>query len=126
MATLDNRPHTALLIVDMQNGVVSAVHGRDAAIRNVGIVIAKARQAGIPVVWVRHASEQLCVGTDRWQIVSELVPADAEPLIAKRYGDAFEDTNLEDVLAGLGVGRLVVVGAQTDECIRSTIHGAMT
>ena len=30
-----------------------------------------------------------------------------------------------DLLAGLGVGRLVVVGAQTDECIRSTLHGAV-
>jgi len=29
------------------------------------------------------------------------------------------------VLSGLGVGRLVVVGAQTDECIRSTLHGAV-
>jgi nicotinamidase-related amidase len=28
------------------------------------------------------------------------------------------------VLSGLGVGRLVVVGAQTDACIRSTLHGA--
>ena len=28
------------------------------------------------------------------------------------------------MLSGLGVGRLVVVGAQTDECVRSTLHGA--
>ena len=44
----------------------------------------------------------------------------------KRYGDSFEDTDLEDVLAAAGVGHLVVAGAQTDECIRSTIHGAFT
>jgi hypothetical protein len=44
--------------------------------------------------------------------------------VEKIYGDSFEDTTLESVLSGLGVGRLVVVGAQTDACIRSTIHGA--
>ena len=44
--------------------------------------------------------------------------------MAKNYGDAFEDTDLEDVLAELGVGRLVVTGAQTDACVRSTLHGA--
>ena len=44
----------------------------------------------------------------------------------KAYGDAFEDTDLESVLAERGVGRLVVAGAQTDECIRSTLHGAIT
>ena len=63
-------------------------------------------------------------GSDDWRIVPELKPDDAEPLVEKSYGDSFEDTNLEKVLSGLGVGRLVVVGAQTDECIRSTLHGA--
>ena len=41
-----------------------------------------------------------------------------------RLGDSFEATDLEEVLARAGVGRLVVTGAQTDACIRSTIHGA--
>ena len=63
-------------------------------------------------------------GSDDWRIVPELTPGDAEPLVEKSYGDSFEDTALETVLAGLGVGRLVVVGAQTDACIRSTLHGA--
>ncbi len=56
----------------------------------------------------------------------ELVPAEAEPLVGKNYGDAFEATDLEEVLSGLEVGRLVVVGAETDACIRSTLHGAFT
>jgi Isochorismatase family len=45
-------------------------------------------------------------------------------LVDKSYGDSFEDTILEDVLSNLGVGRLVVAGAETDECVRSTLHGA--
>ncbi len=70
-------------------------------------------------------SEQLARGSDAWRIVPELAPDDAEPLVEKNYGDSFEDTTLEAVLSGLGVGRLVVVGAQTDACIRSTLHGAL-
>ena len=46
-------------------------------------------------------------------------------MVHKLYGDAFEDTDLEAVLAERGVGRLVVAGAQTDECIRSTLHGSV-
>jgi nicotinamidase-related amidase len=61
---------------------------------------------------------------EQGRIVPELAPAEAEPLVEKNYGDSFEDTTLETVLGGLGVGRLVVVGAQTDACIRSTLHGA--
>jgi len=59
-----------------------------------------------------------------WQIVPELDPDDAEPHIEKDYGDAFEGTDLESVLADLDVGRLVVVGAESDACVRSTLHGA--
>ena len=125
MTTLDNRPNTALLVVDVQNGVVAGAHQRDAVVANVGRLVDQARQEQVPVVWIRHSDEDLATGSDEWQIVPELVPDDAEPLVEKSYGDSFEDTTLEDVLSGLGVGRLVVTGAQTDACIRSTLHGAL-
>jgi nicotinamidase-related amidase len=125
MTTLENRPNTALLVVDVQRGVVEGAHERDAVVANVGSLVEKARREQVPVVWVQHSDEQLARGSDDWRIVPELSPDDAEPLVEKNYGDAFEDTTLETVLSGLGVGRLVVVGAQTDACIRSTLHGAL-
>ena len=124
MSTLQNRPNTALLVVDVQNGVVEGAHDRDAVVANIASLVEKARDEQIPVVWVQHSSEELVPESNHWRIVPELTPGEAEPLIAKRYGDSFEDTTLETVLAGLGVGRLVVTGAQTDACIRSTLHGA--
>lgn len=45
-------------------------------------------------------------------------------MIDKSYSDSFEETGLEDALAKRRVGRLVV-GAQTDECVRSTLRGAI-
>src|SRR5919197_1029327 len=124
MTTLENRPNTALLVVDVQNGVVEGAHDRDAVVANVGSLVEKARREAGPVVWVQHCDEQLWRGRDGWRIVAELTPGDAEPLVEKNFGDSFEDTILETVLSGLGVGRLVVVGAQTDACVRSTLHGA--
>ena len=125
MTTIENRPNTALLVVDVQSGVVEGAPGRDAVVRNVGALVDKARREGIPVVWVQHSSQQLVRGSDGWRIVPELVRGNAEPLVEKNYGDSFEDTMLETVLADLKVGRLVVVGAQSDGCIRSTLHGAL-
>jgi len=125
MTTLEDRPNTALLVVDVQNGVVAGAYERDAVVANVEQLVDKARQEAVPVVWVQHINNDLVEGSDPWQIVPELSPADAEPHVDKRYGDSFEDTTLEDVLAGLKVGRLVVVGAQTDACVRSTLHGAL-
>ena len=124
MTTLENRPNTALLVVDVQRGVVEGAHDRAAVVANVGSLVEKARREQIPVVWVQHSDEQLARGSDDWRIVPDLTPRDDEPLVEKNYGDSFEDTTLETVLSDLGVGRLVVVGAQTDACIRSTLHGA--
>jgi nicotinamidase-related amidase len=124
MSTLENRPNTALLVVDVQSGVVKEAHQREAVVANVGNLVEKARQERVPVVWVQHSSEQLASGSDDWRIVPELSPGEAEPLVEKMYGDSFEDTTLETVLSGLGVGRLLVAGAETDACIRSTLHGA--
>ena len=125
MATLENRPNTALLVVDVQNGVVNGAYQRDPVVGNVSRLVDRARRDEVPVVWVQHSDEELVHGTDEWHIVPELSPADAEALIEKNYGDSFEDTGLEAVLSDLGVGRLVVVGAETDACIRSTLHGAL-
>jgi len=124
VTTLENRPNTALLVVDVQNCVVEGAPGRDTVVANVGSLVEKARHEQIPVVWVQHNDENIVRGSDGWRIVPELTPDEAEPLVEKSYGDSFEDTDLETVLSGLGVGRLVVVGAQTDACIRSTLHGA--
>src|ERR1700704_6402474 len=109
MTTLKNRPKTALLVVDVQNGVVGGAHQRDSVVANVGSLVDKARRGGIPVVGVQHSDEELTKGSEDWKIVPELDPSGAEPLVHKSYGDSFEDTNLETVLSGLGVGRLIVV-----------------
>ncbi len=124
MTTLPGRPNTALLVIDVQNGVMAGAHDRDAVIANIGTLVGKARAGGVPVVWVQHSSDELEPGSEAWRYVPELVRDEAEPLVHKRYGDSFEDTELEPVLAERGVGRVVVSGAQTDACIRSTLHGA--
>jgi nicotinamidase-related amidase len=125
VTTLSNRPNTALLVVDVQKGVVAGNHDRDTVVANVGALVEKARGSDVPVVWVQHNDEGLARGSEEWQIVPELSPHETEPIVEKSYGDSFEDTDLETVLSGLGVGRLVVAGAQTDACIRSTLHGAL-
>ena len=123
MTTLEHRPRTALLVLDLQHGVVAGGHARDAVVANVSTLADKARLAGVAVVWVQHADDNVVYGSDAWRLV--LAPGEGEPVVAKNYADAFEDTRLEAVLAQRRVGRLVVAGAQTDECVRATLHGAI-
>jgi nicotinamidase-related amidase len=126
MTTLPDRPNTALVIIDVQNGVMAGAHDRDGVIANINTLVDKARAEDVPVVWVQHSDDDLKRDSDEWQYVPELVRQPSEPLVHKNFGDSFEATDLESLLAERGVGRLVVTGAQTDACIRSTIHGAFT
>ena len=125
MTTLTGRPKTALVVIDVQNNVMAGTHDRDGVIANIATLVDQARAQNVPIVWVQDNGENLPKGTDGWQFVPELTQKSSEPVVHKTYADSFEDTDLEDVLAELQVGRLVVSGAQTDECIRSTLHGAI-
>jgi len=125
MSNFPDRDGTALVVIDMQRGVIAGNHEVEAVTRNVATLVDRAREAQVPVVWVQDHNE-LEKGSPEWQLVDDLVPREGEVRIDKEYGDSFEATDLEPRLAELGVERLVVAGAQTDACIRSTLHGALT
>ena len=119
------RPHSALLVIDVQNQVVDGAFNKEEVITNINTAVAKARAAGVPVVWVQHSDDWMPIGSDDWKIVPELNPLESEAHVGKLYRNSFEATNLEEVLAGLGVGHVYVCGAQTNNCVRHTGHGAL-
>ncbi len=125
MTRYADRPHTALLVIDVQKGVVATSPNRQELIANINTLLDRARAEQAPVVWIQHSDDGLVQGSPEWEYVEELSRLEAEPLVHKGYGDSFAATDLEERLSELGVGRLVVAGAQTDACIRSTLHGAL-
>ena len=125
MTSLENRPRTALLVIDVQNGVVGKAYERDSVIARIQSLVDKARAEDIPVLWVQHSDDEMPKGSEEWEFVPQVDLLDNEPVVHKKYGDSFEATDLEELLAERGVGRLVVTGAQTEACVRSTLHGAL-
>ena len=113
------------LVVDVQVDVVAAAYRRDDVVANIAALVARARAKGIPVVWVRHQNARLRAESPGWQIVPELAPLDGEPIVDKRFGDAFADTDLGEVLERLNADRIVLCGALTENCVRSTFNGAL-
>lgn len=121
-----NLNKSALIVIDVQNDVVATSSNRDEMVANINTLVDKARDEDVPVVWVQHSHpEGMPRDSEGWQIVPELGPEADEPIVHKLYGDSFADTDLADQLERLGVDHLVVTGAQTDMCIRSTLHGAL-
>ena len=115
----------ALVVVDVQVGVIADAWDAARVIGNVALAVARAREQGVPVVWVQHADDELPSGSAQWQWVPELAPAEAEARVHKQFNSAFEGTQLEAVLAELGVSHLVLAGAATNWCIRATAYAAL-
>ncbi|MCY0903903.1 cysteine hydrolase family protein [Arthrobacter sp. H14-L1] len=125
MTSLSGRSLTALLVIDVQNDVMAGAYNRDGVVANIVSLVDKARAQGAPVIWIQHSDDDLPQDSEGWQYVPELTRDESEPLVHKHYGDSFEATDLEDILAGRKVGHLIIAGAQTDACIQSTLHGAI-
>lgn len=124
MTTLPDRPNSALLVIDVQNGVVAGAPHRDEVVATIAGLVDRAHAEAVPVIWVQHRSENLTPESEPWSYVPELSIGADEPVVHKEYGDSFEATDLADLLGERGVGHVVVTGAQTDACVRSTMHGA--
>jgi nicotinamidase-related amidase len=125
MATVRKGNQGVLVVVDVQTGVMNDAWDASRVVGNVARAVERAREQGVPVIWVQHADDELVRGSPEWRWVPELAPAAGEPLVHKRYNSAFEATTLEEELARLGATHIALAGAATNWCIRATAYGAL-
>jgi nicotinamidase-related amidase len=125
MATVREGNREVLIVVDVQAGVMKGTWRAPSIIENIGLVVGRARERGVPVIWVQHADDELVHGSPEWEIVPELEPVAGEPQIHKHFNSSFEQTSLEETLARLGATHIVLAGAATNWCIRATAYGAL-
>lgn len=116
---------SALIVIDVQNGVIAGGFDVDGVVTRIAELVERARAAGAPVVWVQHVDEELVVGSDAWALDSRLAPAEGEPRLNKTFSDSFSNPDVEALLRAAGVNRVVLVGAQSDFCVRNTYHSAL-
>jgi nicotinamidase-related amidase len=125
MATVREGNKAVLLVVDVQVGVMDEAWDSDRIIKNVARSVERARAEDVPVVWVQHSDDELPYGSAEWQWVPALMPADDETRIYKEFNSSFEQTDLEETLAALGITHVALAGAATNWCIRATAYGAL-
>ncbi len=125
MSAYPDRSKKALVVIDVQNGVVEYAWKRDTTVARIATLVEKARASDTEVIWVQHSEDDMPLDSLSWQIVPELKPAGGEKIIHKLWRSSFEETELEDVLEELKIDHLVITGAQTNYCVRHTIHAAI-
>lgn len=125
MATVREGNNPALLIVDVQVAAMQYAWDATRIIQNISRAVEKAREQGVPVIWVQHADDDLVHSSPGWQLAPELEPRSDETRLDKSFNSSFERTMLEETLARLGVSRIVLAGAATNWCIRATAYAAL-
>ena len=122
----------AVIVVDLQLGmmdgaVIPPFHDHEGIIARTKAVLAWARAKGLSVIFIQHSGEEadlLAPGKPGWAIHPAIAPRAGEPVLIKTVGDAFAETDLAARLEALGTRQVILLGAQTDQCVNATFHGA--
>ena len=123
----------AVVVVDLQLGMMDGVamppfHDHKGMIARTRSLLAWARDKGLPVIFIQHngeADDALAPGKPGWAIHPDIAPIAGEPVLNKTVGDAFAETDLAARLEALGTRQVILLGAQTDECVNATCRGAL-
>jgi nicotinamidase-related amidase len=144
---MDSQPHSsALLVMDVQRGVVERFSGDGSLLENLRQAIEAARTNGMTVIFVRVAfraghpevnarnrsfaaiasqpSSEFSENHDATQIHPALEPRAEDPVVVKKRVSAFTGSDLEVLLRSLGVTHLVLTGIATSGVVLSTLREA--
>ena len=134
VTTLD--PNTALIVVDLQRGIVGSpfIHPIDEIVSRTRALLDAFRERGLPIVLVNVAgvapgrterpphSRSLPAGwTD---FIPELDQQPDDIVVTKRTWGAFANTDLENRLKALGVTQVVITGVATGTGVEATARQA--
>jgi nicotinamidase-related amidase len=111
----------ALVVVDMQRGVLAGLPGAAGLVERVRTLIARASAAGVPVLQLQNdggpgAADE--TGTPGWELVLA-----GGTVLRKRTDDGFAGTRLGDLLAG--VQRVAICGVLSEMCVSATARTAL-
>lgn len=134
---------TALVVVDMINefckpGGKMVLPGYETLMGPQLALVAAAREAGVPVIWIHDAHRPAMRHEREWakrtphglentwavEIIDDLGARDDEIHVTKRRYSAFYQTDLDLTLKDMRIDQLIVCGVVTNICVRSTVHDA--
>ena len=122
---------TALLVIDVQVGIVEGFHayrGRE-VLEQINKLLAKARVSKASIMYVQHdgeAGHPLEAGTAGWGIHPDIKPHEGDLVIRKRASDSFFETTLQKELKSRGIQRLIITGCMTEYCVDTTSRRAVS
>ena len=128
-----SNPDSVVIVIDLQTGMFDGVNeppinDADGLVERVRVVTTWARRTGRKVAFIRHdgaPGDGLAPGKPGWPVWPALGQAADEPTFSKSVGDSFSNPELGAWVKGAGVDRVILLGAQTDQCVAATVGGAL-
>jgi nicotinamidase-related amidase len=119
----------AIMIIDMQKAFYvdeTTKKTMDNACEYINVLVEQFRAKTLPIVWVQHINENdnLVEGQDGFNIIEKLCPAATEPRIFKKYGNSFNKTECQKILASNSIDTVFLSGFCAEGCVLATYAGA--
>lgn len=133
MVRTSETPHidprkSALLIIDVQKALFSRptpIYNAERLLSNINSLIEMWQHVGGVVIYIQHSNTKMLIkDTPDWEIHPDLKKINSGVLVHKLHGNAFEKTNLMDILKSKSIEEVVVTGLVTQGCVRATCIGA--
>jgi len=141
---MEQTQNTALLVMDMQVGIIGMLPGAEALLVKAAKAIATARERNIPVIYVvvsfRQGAPEISMNNKSFSATKERVanvdmvqfmtvhpaiaPAEGEVTVVKRRVSGFTGSDLEVVLRSFEIQHLVLTGISTSGVVLSTLREA--
>ena len=123
----------AILIIDAQlcafeGTLAPACYKASELLLKIATLLEMARNNGTPVIFIQHCGlpgQLFAEGADQWCIHPQISPTKKELVIQKRESSAFSGTELEMVLANMGVDTIITCGLQSEHCVSNTCLAAL-
>lgn len=141
---MEQQNYSALLVMDMQDGIIAMLPGATTILDNVAKAIETARARNIPVIYVVvgfrqgapeispnnkgfSASKEKFADMDMatfMKVHPDLEPKEGDVTVIKRRVSAFTGSDLEVILRTFGIKQLVLTGIATSGVVLSTLREA--
>jgi len=119
--------NTALLVIDVQNGLFSRptpIYKAEELLENINSLSNQFAQTGGPVFFIQHSNQKLLQrDSENWQFHPDLDVRENDMVVHKTHGNAFEGTVLKDGLDARGIKNIVVTGLVINGCVKATSIG---
>ena len=120
------KERSALIVLDMQNGLISGVAASAALVCNVNTLIDAFHDKGLPVCFVRHTDRAgLKEDTHNWQIIDSLHKQAGDTVLNKHQGSAFKEQDMQSFIREEGICIVTVAGLMTQACVQKSCREAI-